>query len=84
MMLLKVMLILLPSMPRPLVSPSFRPRQIVDRLRKLADVDVCIARHHRERLPAAEPLQRQQVAVLGVMPRRPSVTTTVRREILDT
>ena len=66
----------------PEISPSFVPRQAFDGVRQLADIDVRVARHHSERLPAAEPLQREQIAVFGVVPRRPSVATVMRREIL--
>jgi hypothetical protein len=52
-------------------------------VRQFADVHVRIARHHRETFPAAEPLQREQIAVLSVVPRGPSVPTTVRREAFD-
>jgi hypothetical protein len=68
-----------PSVPQK--SPSFRPGHFVDGVRQFADVHVPVACDHRQRLPAAEPLQREDVAVLGVVPSRPSVPAIMRAEI---
>ena len=48
---------------------------------QFADVDVGVTHDHADRLPAAKTHQCAEVAVCGVVPRRPGVTAIVRMKV---